>query len=234
MTWADQHAPRFAAITRSLPQDCETLLNVGAEPMPLQRELVAAAPSASHYGINLGDGPESVAYLDGTPVTIRECNIETDTWPFDTDSMDVVVLGAILEHLLDPQTALAEARRVTASDGRLILSTPNATRLVTRVETLLGRNPFDGFDYDSVYHRHNREWTAEEVEDILRATGWDVSGTETVSLARNGVAGAIYSRLADARNGWNDQLVTVAVPGVETRTPPTVCRESVVERGGDA
>ncbi|MDY0095599.1 MAG: class I SAM-dependent methyltransferase [Candidatus Vecturithrix sp.] len=45
---------------------------------------------------------------------------------FDDDSFDVVVCSEVLEHLIEPQRALAEMRRVLKKEGTLILTTPCA------------------------------------------------------------------------------------------------------------
>ncbi len=45
-------------------------------------------------------------------------------WPFEDGSFDVVILGEILEHLARDSDALAEARRVVADDGRLVVTVP--------------------------------------------------------------------------------------------------------------
>lgn len=236
-TWKHQHRPRFDAIEQHIPRDADTTLCVGAAPYHLCNRVVCAAPDADHYGINLGDGDNYQHVVGGETVTIRECNVEADRWPFDDDSMDVVVMGAIIEHLLDPAAALREARRVCRPNGRLVLSTPNATRLIQRARTVLGENPFDGFDAVSEYHRHNHEWTHAELVDALDATGWDVTWSGTVALTRHGVAGSLYQGLASARDAWNDQLVVTASPNraAEPRQP-SVYRESVVARadGGES
>lgn len=44
--------------------------------------------------------------------------------PFGDESFDSVLLGDVIEHLEDPQPALAEARRVLTLGGRLYITTP--------------------------------------------------------------------------------------------------------------
>lgn len=48
---------------------------------------------------------------------------------FEDDTFDVVVCSEVLEHLLEPQRALAEMRRVVKRDGMVIVTTPCALSL---------------------------------------------------------------------------------------------------------
>ena len=46
--------------------------------------------------------------------------------PYDSESFATVIMGEVLEHLVNPLKALKEAYRVLAPDGRIILTVPNA------------------------------------------------------------------------------------------------------------
>jgi SAM-dependent methyltransferase len=50
--------------------------------------------------------------------------------PFEDDSFGVVIIKHIVEHLPDPERAIAEIGRVTSPGGCLILSTPNLDSLL--------------------------------------------------------------------------------------------------------
>jgi len=50
--------------------------------------------------------------------------------PFNNLSFDVVIIKHIVEHLPDPEKAIAEIGRVTAPGGTLILATPNLDSLL--------------------------------------------------------------------------------------------------------
>jgi 2-polyprenyl-3-methyl-5-hydroxy-6-metoxy-1,4-benzoquinol methylase len=50
--------------------------------------------------------------------------------PFRDNSFDVVIIKHIVEHLPNPEKAIREIGRVTASGGTLILSTPNLDSLL--------------------------------------------------------------------------------------------------------
>ncbi len=58
--------------------------------------------------------------------------------PFGDGSFDVVVCSEVLEHLLEPQLATAEAFRVLRQGGRFIVTVPNAAYWRDRVDALFG------------------------------------------------------------------------------------------------
>lgn len=58
--------------------------------------------------------------------------------PFDDSSFDVVVCSEVLEHLFEPNRAVAEAFRVLRPSGRLLVTVPNGTHWRDRIDMLFG------------------------------------------------------------------------------------------------
>lgn len=54
---------------------------------------------------------------------------DAENLAFQDESFDLVICSEVLEHLLSPQKALDEMRRVTKKDGSIILTTPCAVSL---------------------------------------------------------------------------------------------------------
>lgn len=61
--------------------------------------------------------------------------------PFRAGSFDVVVSLECIEHLLDPDALLEEARRLLAPGGHLVLSTPRLDSLLVVASLLAGTQP---------------------------------------------------------------------------------------------
>jgi len=84
--------------------------------------------------------------------------------PFREDSFDVVIIKHIVEHLPDPEKAIREIGRVTASGGILILSTPNLDSLLKpwKGERWIGYQ-----DPTHISLRKPAEWS-----DMIRGAGF--------------------------------------------------------------
>lgn len=106
----------------------------------------------------------------------RGCDIERAPLPFDSGSFEGVFCCEVLEHLTtNPTAMLAEIHRVLKPNGWLMLTTPNVARLSNILGLLHGRNIYD--PYELVFGptwRHNREYTAAEVSNLLRANGFRI------------------------------------------------------------
>ena len=96
-----------------------------------------------------------------------------------------------MEHLTaNPHMYLSNIRRVLKKGGSLVLTTPNAAHLKNRANALLGNNisfslqqlAETRFDDDSIYHRHNREFTMDELTTILQQESFTIDRAEYVSF----------------------------------------------------
>ena len=110
-------------------------------------------------------------------------NIEVEDFPFGTEVFDVVILGEVLEHLnYSPLIPLGEIRRVLKKGGKLILTTPNALRLINLLKLLVGRNIYPDLNTycqepflckgRSFFYRHNRLYTIKELRQLISQAGF--------------------------------------------------------------
>lgn len=204
-------------------------LDVGIEPYFFAERLLNRCPEIELSGIAYGsEAVETTETVGGRSIPVKKCNIEEMEWPYPDESMDVVIMGAIIEHLFDPLPALKEARRILDSDGKLVLSTPNAVRLSQRGKVLLGKNPFDGFPLESKYNRHNHEWTHNELEDIFAVAGFSIKRFSTARIKRDGP-----KRVVEIGTLLNDTLADQLVYQCSVAEPenrmPTVYRQGLTE-----
>jgi SAM-dependent methyltransferase len=84
---------------------------------------------------------------DVTPIDIEpqfsECRrIDANQpLPFESDRFNLVWCSEVIEHLVDPERALRELRRVTCPGGDLIMTTPNSYAWLFRMIALFGLTP---------------------------------------------------------------------------------------------
>ena len=58
----------------------------------------------------------------------------SDKWPFEDNSQDLVIIWHVLEHTQDPEYVLKEIRRVLAPGGSLCISVPNCDSIQSQLK----------------------------------------------------------------------------------------------------
>ncbi|MGR8007343.1 class I SAM-dependent methyltransferase [Streptomyces hypolithicus] len=102
--------------------------------------------------------------------------------PFADASTDAILFSEVIEHLVDPDSALDELRRVLTPGGHLMLSTPNLAAWYNRALLLTGTQPvFSEVSLRAVHGRpgtevvgHLRLYTARALREFLTASGFEV------------------------------------------------------------
>ncbi|MFG2374574.1 methyltransferase domain-containing protein [Streptomyces sp. NPDC048504] len=115
------------------------------------------------------------------PYTVRG---ELTALPLRTDAADAVLFSEVIEHLVDPDTALAEIRRVLRPGGHLMLSTPNLAAWYNRALLLAGVQPvFSEVSLRAIHGRpgkevvgHLRLYTPRALREFVSAAGFEVVG----------------------------------------------------------
>jgi SAM-dependent methyltransferase len=180
------HRQRYQDTLRLLPRgEGRLLLDVGSFPGHLSA--LAQARGWEVLGLNnaIEGGGVWTDFLERCgerKITIRGCEVEREPFPVATASIDAVLFCELFEHLhLNPFHTLKEIFRVLRPGGLLVLTTPN----LRRVETLSrlwhgwGAQPpvsraFHELFPSLLYHRHNREYTADELAYYLARQGKDL------------------------------------------------------------
>lgn len=114
---------------------------------------------------------------------VRVCNLATGTLPFDDERFDVLNCSETLEHLnFNPLPVIKEFHRVLKPGGIALITTPNALRLGSRVRLLIGRNTFANLHdmcFGDPYSAHYREYSLEEVKQLLKWGGFTIETGRT-------------------------------------------------------
>ena len=117
---------------------------------------------------------KQIVGIDSEPVNIEICQkhglpVHYGTvfdLPFENNAIDCVLFFEVLEHLNEPEKALAEIRRVLKPSGRLILIFPNDLMfMISRLLTGMFREAF----YDA---GHVMQWTPSKIKKALKAAGF--------------------------------------------------------------
>jgi SAM-dependent methyltransferase len=100
--------------------------------------------------------------------------------PVADGAADVVIMSEVIEHLVDPDGAVAEVRRVLRPGGSLLLSTPNLAAWYNRALLAAGVQPvFSEVSLRGIYGRpgqvvagHLRLFTRRALTEFLAASGF--------------------------------------------------------------
>jgi len=136
---------------------------------------------------------------------------------------DLVTFGDVLEHLLDPENSLRQARRVLAPGGRILISLPNIAHWTMRIKLLLGRfiyQPTGLLDYT-----HLRFFTVITARRMIEAAGYRIVRFHPVFAGRlTGHFRPMWQRLTNLRpNLFAFQMLFLIEPdetGVMKNNPP--------------
>jgi SAM-dependent methyltransferase len=103
-------------------------------------ELVANALGFGEiHGIDIDEERGKVAAQRG--LTVSDCNLETDRFPYPPNSFGFIISFGAFDHLGSLDNVVSEARRVLEPEGCLAISTTNLGSWVNRIALLLGYQP---------------------------------------------------------------------------------------------
>jgi SAM-dependent methyltransferase len=109
----------------------------------------AELAEAAHSVVGVDVAPEAIAFATDhyQLPNLRFEQASCTALPFSDGSFELVVAFEVIEHLADWRTFLTEVRRVLASTGQLVVSTPNRL-YYTESRGLQGANPFHVHEFD--------------------------------------------------------------------------------------
>ncbi|MEC3980081.1 class I SAM-dependent methyltransferase [Amycolatopsis sp. H20-H5] len=159
--------------------------------------------------------------------------------PIASESMDVVIMSELIEHLVDTDAALTEALRVLRPGGALLLSTPNLAAWYNRVLLAVGVQPiFTEVGLRGIHGRpgaqvvgHLRLLTRRALVGLLRANGFeriDVTG------ARYHDVPAMLAPIDRLLCHWPGAASILLAAAFRATTPPSVPPLSCGDEGGVA
>ena len=103
-----------------------------------------AAIRAAHPGarvVGLEAHAPYVERLRSLGVEVVACDIERDPFPFDAESVDLIVANQVFEHVKDVFWILHECTRVLRVGGSLVIGVPNLASFHNRVLLAVGHQP---------------------------------------------------------------------------------------------
>lgn len=173
------------------------------------------------YGLDADEQSLAVAARRG--VQTARLDLDREPLPFPEARFDAVLSLEVIEHVRDPAAYIRELARVLEPGGRLYVSTPNVRFLGYSGQLLLrGRFPLTSLDQDGWQGGHIHFFTSADLEQLLRASGFDevVDHGVTLSSTRRSLRFRALSALLGER--LTRELLLVGIFSVARRSAEPV------------
>ena len=169
-------------------------------------------------GLDFSERGVAWAQAHGWAAHCVDCQSEEDVDALGLPPADVVVAGEILEHLDAPGPFLRAMRLLAKPHGELLVTTPNAYRLLNFLAPLSGRE---------LVHPDHTLWSSPRtLRTLLEHAGWRVERLGYYANPRRAVSGSPAAKAAGhAANGarwlvrrnrlapwWSDGLIAWSRP----------------------
>jgi 2-polyprenyl-3-methyl-5-hydroxy-6-metoxy-1,4-benzoquinol methylase len=177
---AGYYANARADIVEALPRPLGSVLDIGCGAGAVGPGLRAAgAERLTGIEMEPGAAEQARAVYDEVVVGTVEEALPALQGPFDT-----VLCLDVLEHLVDPAAVLRSLHGVTAPNGWLQVSVPNA-RHVSLMRDLIFRGTFGYTEWGHRDSTHLRWFTRRDMVELLRSTGWSVERVSHPALGKS-------------------------------------------------
>ena len=141
---------------------------------------IAAEHNPAHRFAGIDWSGDALRQAQAAGLTVMRASVSGGSLPVADGAADVVIMSELIEHLVDPDGAVAEARRILRPGGSLLLSTPNLAAWYNRGLLAFGIQPiFSEVSLRGVFGRpgrvvagHLRLFTRRALTEFLTASGF--------------------------------------------------------------
>lgn len=144
------------------------ILEIGCGCGALMAYLKGRYPNAEMYGIELV--PE-VAEIAASMGNVLCGNVEEMGFPWEEEWFDYIIMGDVLEHLMDPENVLVKLRTFLKTNGYIIGSMPNVKHYSVLIP-LLKHDVFSYGDSGILDRTHVKMYTGLEIRRLIMRSGY--------------------------------------------------------------
>jgi methionine biosynthesis protein MetW len=196
----------------------DSVLDIACHHGDMLEMLREKLPNARLVGADISD--QYVAQTRARGFEAVECDV-TQGLPFESGTFDCVIFGEVIEHLVDPDAALAEIVRVLRVGGRMILTTPNLAVWYNRILLLFGVQPIftetslhvnlgrvlKQLGQGNVTQGHLKIFTLRSLREMLDAHGFDIERVIGQPFLPSGVSGVVDRIMANFPSLCSDFVI---------------------------
>lgn len=136
--------------------------------------------NANLYGI---ESNKDLVKLADHLFNITSGDIETMNFPYENKFFDYIILGDILEHLIDPAEFLKKIKTYLKEDGYILACIPNIMNIGVIKNLILGRFKYE--DSGLLDKNHLRFFTLTEIDELFKSVDseLDIIAATSVQLS---------------------------------------------------
>lgn len=151
--------------------------------------------NASLYGVELDEGPSSIA---SHFATISNENIESSSLEYPDNFFDYIIFGDVLEHLREPGQILNSVKRYLKENGSILASIPNVMHISVMKPLLNGFWTYE--DAGILDRTHLKFFTYQEIIHLFQNSGYRLGPVSATTLPVSAEDQALITRLAAIQN----------------------------------
>lgn len=111
-------------------------------------------------------------------------NVENIDLPYDKNSFDVVIMGDVLEHLINPAGAIGKLMQFVKPGGRILITVPNVRHWKV-MYGLIFKDEWKYMSWGILDYTHLRFFTKTSIVAMMIDNGFKVAGAERVIQKRS-------------------------------------------------
>ena len=155
---------KFKKISEIIPENSK-IFDVGCNDVKILNFL----KSPNYFGTDINK--DKISKSDNKKIKFKQADLNKDELPFKNEKFDFVLLLDVLEHVVNPQKLLSEAKGRLNSKGKLIITLPNDYHLLNKIRFIFNKhlteNPFAPYG-------HLHYFPIKSGEKFLRENGFKI------------------------------------------------------------
>lgn len=157
------------------------VLEIGCACGATLRDIGARNPSAKLYGVELNENAAAIAAPFAQILSMNVEKLDPEEIP---ERFDYIIMGDVIEHLLEPWTAIRNMRELLVPGGSIIASIPNVANISNLYNVLRGRWTYE--DSGLLDRTHFRFFTKYEIIRMFEDANLVIDGMQHNQLPLEG------------------------------------------------
>lgn len=146
------------------------ILEIGCGCGALMGYIKGVYPNAETFGIELIPEVARIASFMGK---VWCCDVEKTEFPWENEYFDYIIMGDVLEHLMDPEKMLKRLKKHLKTGGHVLVSMPNV-KCYSVMLPLLQKDEFSYRDSGILDRTHVKMYTGTEIQKLMVRSGYEI------------------------------------------------------------